>query len=69
MVSFEDLAAVDELHVGGRLATEHLLKQLNFTKSSDLLDVGCGLGGATRNVASIPKAIEVAVRRQRNSAP
>jgi cyclopropane fatty-acyl-phospholipid synthase-like methyltransferase len=69
MVSFEDLAGVDEFHVGGRLATEHLLTQLNFTQSSDLLDVGCGLGGAARYVASIPKAIGVAVRRQRNSAP
>jgi ubiquinone/menaquinone biosynthesis C-methylase UbiE len=51
-VTIEDLAAVDEFHVGGRLATEHLLKQLNFAKSSDLLDVGCGLGGAARYVAS-----------------
>jgi ubiquinone/menaquinone biosynthesis C-methylase UbiE len=50
-VTIEDLAAVDEFHVGGRLATEHLLKQLNFAKSSDLLDVGCGLGGAARYVA------------------
>jgi ubiquinone/menaquinone biosynthesis C-methylase UbiE len=51
-VTIEELAAVDEFHVGGRLATEHLLKQLNFTQSSDLLDVGCGLGGAARYVAS-----------------
>jgi SAM-dependent methyltransferase len=51
-VTIEDLAAVDEFHVGGRLATEHKLKQLNFTQSSDLLDVGCGLGGAARYVAS-----------------
>jgi len=51
-VTIEDLAAVDEFHVGGRIATDNLFRQLNFSKPSYLLDVGCGLGGAARYVAS-----------------
>jgi ubiquinone/menaquinone biosynthesis C-methylase UbiE len=51
-VGIEDLAPVDEFHIGGRLATDSLLNQLNFPKQSYLLDVGCGLGGAARYVAS-----------------
>jgi len=51
-VAIEDLAPVDEFHIGGRLATDSLLNQLNFSKQSNLLDVGCGLGGAARYVAA-----------------
>lgn len=50
-VTIEDLAPVDEFHVGGRAATDHLLNQLNIAKESHLLDVGCGLGGTARYVA------------------
>lgn len=51
-VTIEDLAPVDEFHIGGRIATDNLLKQLNFSQQNYLLDVGCGLGGAARYVAS-----------------
>jgi SAM-dependent methyltransferase len=51
-VTNEDLAPIDEFHIGGRLATDNLLGQLNFTETCHVLDVGCGLGGATRYVAS-----------------
>ena len=47
----EDLAPVDEFHIGGRAATEHLMKQLAFNQSDKILDVGCGLGGASRFIA------------------
>jgi ubiquinone/menaquinone biosynthesis C-methylase UbiE len=50
-VTIDDLAPVDEFHVGGREATENLLQQLNFPAKSHILDVGCGLGGAARYVA------------------
>jgi len=50
-ISIEDLAAVDEFHIGGRLATDNLLDQLNFTQKESILDVGCGLGGASRYIA------------------
>ncbi len=51
-ITIEDLAPVDEFHIGGRTATDHLLSQLNFPEKSNILDVGCGLGGATRYVAT-----------------
>jgi ubiquinone/menaquinone biosynthesis C-methylase UbiE len=50
-ITIEDLAPVDEFHIGGRMATEHFLDQLNFSRHDHLLDVGCGLGGASRYVA------------------
>lgn len=50
-ISIEDLAPIDEFHIGGRQATENFLGQLNFSEQEHLLDVGCGLGGASRYVA------------------
>ena len=47
-VTIEDLALIDEFHIGGRQATENLLSQLNFSDKEHLLDIGCGLGGASR---------------------
>ena len=43
-VSVEDLAPVDEFHVGGREASEAFLDQLGLTPSERVLDIGCGLG-------------------------
>jgi len=51
-LTIEDLAPVDEFHIGGRQATEHFLGQLNVSEQDHLLDVGCGLGGASRFVAN-----------------
>jgi len=51
-VTIEDLAPVDEFHIGGRQATESFLKQLKFPEHGHILDVGCGLGGASRFVAN-----------------
>lgn len=51
-ITIEDLAPVDEFHIGGRIATEHLLEQLSFTEQHHILDVGCGLGGAARFVSN-----------------
>jgi SAM-dependent methyltransferase len=50
-ITIEDLAPVDEFHIGGRLATESFLDQLEFSGQHHVLDVGCGLGGASRFVA------------------
>ncbi len=50
-LTLEDLAAVDEFHIGGRVATDHLLDQLNFSETNAIIDVGCGLGGASRHIA------------------
>lgn len=51
-VTVEDLGPVDEFHIGGRIATDNLLNQLNFSEQDHILDVGCGLGGASRFVAN-----------------
>jgi len=46
-----DLAPVDELHIGGRQATIDLAAQLEFEPGSHLLDIGSGIGGASRYFA------------------
>lgn len=51
-ISVDDLAPVDEFHIGGRQASEDFLGQLDFTPDSHVLDIGCGLGGGARFVAS-----------------
>jgi SAM-dependent methyltransferase len=51
-VSVEDLGPVDEFHVGGRVATEAFLDQLDIRADHHVLDVGCGLGGASRFAAA-----------------
>ena len=47
----EDLAPVDEFHIGGRVATKEFLDQLEITADDRVLDIGCGLGGASRFTA------------------
>lgn len=51
-ITVEDLGPVDEFHIGGRVATNNLLEQLNFSAKDHILDVGCGLGGASRFIAN-----------------
>jgi len=52
-LTIEDLAPVDEFHIGGRFATERIARKLGFSGKDHVLDVGCGLGGAARYVASV----------------
>jgi ubiquinone/menaquinone biosynthesis C-methylase UbiE len=51
-VMVDDLAPVDEFHIGGRQASEDLLGQLGLTPEQRVLDIGCGLGGSARFAAS-----------------
>ncbi len=51
-VNIEDLAPVDEFHIGGRQATKNFLGQLDISQQEHILDVGCGLGGTARYVAN-----------------
>jgi ubiquinone/menaquinone biosynthesis C-methylase UbiE len=46
-----DLAPIDEFHIGGRKATVELARQLGLHKAQLVLDVGSGLGGASRCLA------------------
>lgn len=51
-ISLDALAPVDEFHIGGRLATEAFMKALDLSSDSKVVDLGCGLGGPARYVAS-----------------
>lgn len=48
----EQLAPVDEFHIGGRAATAHAVARMRLAPHHHVLDVGCGLGGATRYMAA-----------------
>jgi ubiquinone/menaquinone biosynthesis C-methylase UbiE len=48
----EDLAPIDEFHIRGRSATSELARDLTIDKNMRVLDVGCGLGGASRHLAN-----------------
>jgi len=47
----EDLAPIDEFHIRGREATLELARVVNLGSRMHVLDVGCGLGGASRRIA------------------
>jgi SAM-dependent methyltransferase len=51
-ITLNDLAPLDEFHIGGRQASQHFLDQLGLASDKHVLDVGCGLGGAARFAAS-----------------
>ena len=52
-LSAEDLVAVDEFHVRGREATVDLAGKLGLDSSMQVLDIGSGIGGAARYLASV----------------
>jgi len=55
-LTINDLAAIDEFHVGGRQASEHFFASLHFKANDQVLDIGCGLGGGARLVAEMFQA-------------
>jgi MPBQ/MSBQ methyltransferase len=52
-ITADDLAAVDEFHIGGRQATEAIAAQMDLRPGMRLLDIGSGIGGPARYFASV----------------
>ena len=48
-----DLMGADEFHVGGAAATKELASQLALAPGMRLLDIGSGIGGPARHLASL----------------
>jgi len=48
----EDLAPVDEFHIGGRKATAHAIEKMSLSEDQHVLDIGCGIGGTARYMAA-----------------
>lgn len=51
-LTIEDLAVIDEFHIGGREATKYMISNLSLSGDEHVLDVGCGIGGAGRTIVS-----------------
>ncbi|WP_051206179.1 class I SAM-dependent methyltransferase [Oceanospirillum maris] len=45
------LAPIDQLHIGGRKATQNLLQRAELPSQSHVLEIGAGLGGTARLIA------------------
>jgi ubiquinone/menaquinone biosynthesis C-methylase UbiE len=50
-ISVDDLAPIDEFHLGGPKATDGLIDLLGVESTAHVLDAGCGLGGPARRLA------------------
>lgn len=44
-VTMQNLAPVDDFHIGGRAATTELCEDLVVLSDSQVVDIGCGIGG------------------------
>jgi len=50
-LSIDDLAPMEEFHIGGRKATHHLASLSGLSNGMRVLDIGCGVGGPARALA------------------
>ncbi len=57
-LTVDELAPYDEFHIGRRQATSHFLKLLKLSPGMNVLDIGCGIGGAAR-VAAVEYDVNV----------
>ena len=51
-LTLDDLAQVDEFHIRGPEATREMAEEIGIDADMQVLDVGCGLGGPSRRLAS-----------------
>jgi SAM-dependent methyltransferase len=51
-LTLDDLAQVDEFHIRGPEATQEMADEIGIGAEMQVLDVGCGLGGPSRRLAS-----------------
>ncbi len=51
-LAVEDLAAFDQFHTLGKLATTALAAAAGLAEAEKVLDVGCGIGGPARTLAT-----------------
>ncbi len=50
-VTVDDLAAIDQFHLGGKAATQQLAQLAEINPGAEVLDIGGGIGGAARLLA------------------
>ena len=50
-ISRKQTSAFDEFHVRGKMVSEELFSQIELKNDSQVLDLGCGLGGTCRMLA------------------
>jgi ubiquinone/menaquinone biosynthesis C-methylase UbiE len=55
----KDLKAVDEFHIGGEKFSDHLFDKIAISPTSRVLDIGSGLGGTPRYLATKYPGIQV----------
>jgi len=53
LLTVDELASLDQFHVRGMLATAELASAAGVDPSTNVLDVGCGVGGPARALSSI----------------
>lgn len=51
-IGWKDLAPLDQFHVRGLAATQELASSMNIASGASILDIGCGVGGASRFLAA-----------------
>jgi SAM-dependent methyltransferase len=49
----DDLAPLDQFHIGGKQSTRHLAERAGLNAGHSVLDVGGGIGGPARTLASL----------------